>query len=376
MGLPIKIAPDTHYVIPAKRVGPFAFAFHFRRWAGTMREQSGPSPPNNRIGSLASFAILAILVAAALTTSWAKNSSQNPPGLANQFEIRSSVNMVLLHLTVRDRDGHLVGQLDPDNFQIYEDGVPQQIDSLSHEDIPVTVGLVVDNSGSMKSKRPEVIAAAMAFVRSSNPHDEMFVVNFSDGVSFGLPRDMPFTDQPVHLESALSSIEASGRTALYDAVSDGVAHLKFGSHDKKALLVVSDGGDNASRHTLSETMAQAVKSDAMIYTIGVFDSDNLDRNPRVLKELAKATGGDAFFPDSTKEVPAICERIALEIRNQYSLTYISTNKKQDGSYRSVKVKMRAPGRGRLSVRVRSGYYAPMNNEAKGESMSLRFESSN
>jgi VWFA-related protein len=376
MGLPIKIAPDTHFVNPAKRAGPFAFAFHFRRRAGTMRRLSGSSPPNSRIGALASFAILAILVAAALTTSSAKNTSQNPPGLANQFEIRSSVNMVLLHLTVRDRDGHLVGLLNPEDFQIYEDGVLQQIDSLSHEDIPVTVGLVVDNSGSMKSKRPEVIASAMAFVRSSNSHDEMFVVNFSDGVSFGLPRDMHFTGKPVYLESALSSIEASGRTALYDAISDAVTHLKLGSHDKKALLVVSDGGDNASSHTLSETMAQAVKSDAMIYTIGLFDPDNPDRNPRVLKELAKATGGDVFFPDSTKEVPAICERIALEIRNQYSLTYISTNRKQDGSYRSVKVKIHAPERGRLSVRVRSGYYAPSNNEATGKSTVPRFESSN
>ena len=286
------------------------------------------------------------------------------------------MNVVLLHMTVRDRDGNLVGQLDKDDFRIYEDGVLQQIDSFSHEDIPVTVGLVVDNSGSMKPKRPEVIAATLAFVRSSNSQDEMFVVNFNDDVSFGLPRNTPFTDQPDQLKLALSNVEATGRTALYDAVSDAVGHLRQGSHDKKALVVVSDGGDNASKHSLPETMALAVKSDAMIYTIGLFDLDDPDRNPHALKELAKATGGDAFFPESTKDVLTICERIALEIRNQYTVTYISSNKKQDGSYRSIKVKVNAPDRGRLMVRARSGYYAPSNTESKRESEVPHDESSN
>ncbi|MBZ5659078.1 MAG: VWA domain-containing protein [Acidobacteriia bacterium] len=320
--------------------------------------------------------ILAIGLAISITTSWSKGSSQTQSDQRNQFEIKSSVNVVLMHVTVRDRDGNLVGLLNQDNFQVYEDGALQQIESFSHEDIPVTVGLVVDNSGSMKSKRPEVIAAALAFVRSSNSQDEMFVVNFNDGVSFGLPRNTPFTDQPDQLRLALSDVVAMGRTALYDAISDAVGHLKQGNHDKKALIVVSDGGDNASRHALSETMARAVKSDAMIYTIGLFDEDDPDRNPEVLKKLSKATGGDSFLPESIKDVQTICERIALEIRNQYTVTYISSNKKEDGSYRNIKVKVNAPDHGRLIVRARSGYYAPSNTESKRESKALSYESSN
>ncbi len=310
-----------------------------------------------------------------LTASWSKELIQKQPVQENQFEIKSSVNEVLVHVTVRDRAGNLVGLLKKDNFQVYEDGIPQQIDYFSHEDLPVTVGLVVDNSGSMKPKRPEVNTSTLAFVRSSNPQDEMFVVNFNDGVSFGLPRNMPFTDQQDQLKWALSSTEATGRTALYDAISDAVAHLKQGSHDKKAIVVVSDGGDNASKHSLSETMTLAVKSDAMIYTIGIFDMDDLDRNPHVLKELAKATGGDAFFPESTKDVLEICQRIAFEIRNQYTITYVSSNKKQDGSHRSIKVKVEEPDHGRLMVRARSGYYAPLNAALKQKSMAPYYASS-
>jgi Ca-activated chloride channel family protein len=329
-----------------------------------------------RIGVLLSCAILIIVFTTALITSWSKELSQNQPNLTSQFEIKSSVNVVLLHTTVRDRDGNLVGQLNKDNFQIYEDGVPQQIESFSHEDIPVTVCLVVDNSGSMQHKRSEVNAAALAFVRSSNSQDEMFVVNFNDVVTLGLPREISFTDQPDRLKLALTSVEPAGRTALYDAVSYAVEHLKKGNHDKKALIVVSDGGDNTSRHTLSETMALAVKSDASINTIGIFDLEDPDRNPHVLKELAKATGGDAFFPESTNDVRSICERIALEIRNQFTVTYTSSNKKQDGSYRKIKVKVNAPDRGHLMVRARAGYYAPSANESKRESRVPHYESAN
>lgn len=363
-------------MVPARWVGPFDSALKFRQRVRAMGEQSNPSRSIGRITGAIFCAISVIALTTVLIPSWSKELSQNQPAQANQFEIKSSVNEVLLHMTVRDRDGNLVGQLDKDDFRIYEDGVLQQIDSFSHEDIPVTVGLVVDNSGSMKPKRPEVVAATLAFVRSSNSLDEMFVVNFNEDVSFGLPRDTPFTDQPDQLKLALSNVEATGRTALYDAVSDAVGHLRQGSHDKKALVVVSDGGDNASKHSLPETMALAVRSDAMIYTIGLFDLDDPERNPHALKELAKATGGDSFFPESTKDVLTICERIALEIRNQYTVTYISSNKKSDGSYRRIKVKRSAPDRRRLMVRARSGYYAPSNNESKRGSEVPHDESSN
>lgn len=275
------------------------------------------------------------------------------------YRISVSVDLVVLHATVRDRNGALVSGLGKADFQVYEDGVLQQVESISHEDIAVTVGLVVDNSGSMRPKRPEVISAALAFARSSNAEDQMFVVSFNENVSFGLPDDTPFTDQEDQLQAALSKIAADGMTALYDAVAAALEHLKKGSRNKKVLIVISDGGDNASKHNLAQIMAMAGQSDAVIYTIGVFDENDPDRNPRALKQLARATGGVAFLPDSVKEVFPICRQIAHDIRNQYSITYQSTNKSQDGTHRVIQVHAGTPGRERLSVRTRAGYYAPL-----------------
>jgi Ca-activated chloride channel family protein len=211
----------------------------------------------------------------------------------------------------------------------------------------------------MHHKRPEVIAASLAFARSSNPEDQMFVVSFNEHVWFGLPAGMLFTDKASLLETALSRIATSGMTALYDAVAAGLDHLRKGNRDKKVLIVISDGGDNASKDKLAGTMAMAGQSDAIIYTIGLFDADDPDRNPRVLKQLARTTGGEAFLPGSAGDVIPICERIARDIRNQYTTVYIPTNKKQDGTYRAIQVKAGAPGQGRLSVRTRAGYYAPL-----------------
>jgi VWFA-related protein len=264
---------------------------------------------------------------------------------------------------VQNHKGILVSGLGKDNFQVYEDGVLQQIEYYSHEDIPVTVGLVVDNSGSMRPKRPEVIAAALAFARSSNPQDQMFVVVFNENVSFGLPDDTPFTDQVAQLRVALSRIDADGMTALYDGVTAGLEHLKKGNRDKKVLIVVSDGGDNASKHNLGQIMAMAGQSDAaIIYTIDISVPEDPDRNPHALKQLAKDTGGEAFLPESIRDVLPICERIAHDIRNQYTIAYSPTNRKQDGAYRVIQVKARAPGRGRVFVRTRAGYYGPSKPE--------------
>jgi VWFA-related protein len=266
---------------------------------------------------------------------------------------------VVLHATVQNRKGILVSRLSKDDFQVYEDGVLQQIDYFSHEDIPVTVGLVVDNSGSMRPKRPEVIAAVLAFARSSNPQDQMFVVNFNENVSFGLPDNTPFTDQVAQLQVALSRIAANGMTALYDAVAAALEHLKKGNRDKKVFIVVSDGGDNASKHNLAQIMAMAGHPDAIIYTIDIFVEEDLDRNPDALKQLAKDTGGEAFLPESVSDVVPICERIARDIRNQYTIAYVPTNRKQDGTCRVIQVKVEAPGHGRLFVRTRAGYYTPL-----------------
>jgi VWFA-related protein len=274
------------------------------------------------------------------------------------FIISVHVNMVALHATVQDRKNLLVSGLDKQNFQIFEDGVLQQIKQFSHEDIPVTVGLVIDNSGSMKPKRSDVIAASLAFARSSNPRDQMFVVNFNEKVSFALPAEMPFTANVAQLEIALSRVAANGQTALYDAVDAALDHLSKGDRDKKVLIVISDGGDNASKHKLESILATAKRSDAIIYSIGIFDEQDEDRNPGVLKRLAQETGGEAFLPESVKDVIPICERIARDIRSQYTLAYVPTNNSHDGAYRFVQVRAGAPGRGRLSVRTRNGYFAP------------------
>jgi VWFA-related protein len=191
------------------------------------------------------------------------------PRQGDQDTIRVNVDLVVLHATVQNRKRIPVSGLGKEDFQVYEDGVVQQINSFSHEDIPVTVGLVVDNSGSMRPKRPEVIAAALAFARSSNPEDQIFVVNFNENVSFGLSDSTPFTDKVAQLEAALSRIAANGRTALYDAVNAALEHLKKGNRDKKVLIVISDGADNASKHNLAQIMAMAGQSGAIIYTMGL-----------------------------------------------------------------------------------------------------------
>src|SRR5277367_4775264 len=258
--------------------------------------------------------------------------SSSPPG--NDYTISVSVNMVVLNATVEANKNVLVSGLGKDDFQIYEDGVLQPIKYFSHQDIPVTVGLVIDNSGSMRPKRADVIAAALEFARSSNPQDQMFVVNFNEKVAFGLPDATPFTDQAAQLELALSRAAADGQTALYDAIAAALERLKQGNRDKKVLIVISDGGDNASKHTLAQIMALAGQPNAIIYTIGIFDAQDEDRNPRVLKQLASKTGGEAFLPDSLKEIAPICEQIAHDIRNQYTLAYVPTNKNGDGTYRT------------------------------------------
>ena len=253
----------------------------------------------------------------------------------------------------------LFPDLSKNDFQVYEDHVLQSIKHFSHEDIPVTVGLVIDNSGSMGPKRADVIDAALSFARSSNPRDQMFVVNFNEHVTYGLPAEIPFSDRQDLLQRALTAIHTIGETALYDAIASSLDHLKQGKCDKKILIVISDGGDNASKHSLAQVIAMAKASDAIIYTIGIFDEQDGDQNPGVLKRFAKETGGEAYFPESSKEIASICEGIARDIRNQYTLAYVPTNQKLDGGYRTIDVRVFAPKRGHLSVRTRTGYTVPL-----------------
>jgi len=283
------------------------------------------------------------------------------PGQVGPYAIRTNADLVVLQATVRDRKGAPVSGLSKENFQVYEDKVPQPIESFSHEDVPVTVGLVIDNSGSMRPKRSEVIAAAMAFVHSSNPADQIFVVNFNEHVSMGLPAGLPFTNNAAQLERALSRNVISGMTALYDAIAGGLEQLQKGRWDKKVLIVVSDGGDNASKRNLAQVLSSVNQSNAAIYTLGIFDETDEDRNPHVLKQLSRVSGGEVFFPKTLQDLLPICEQIAHDIRSQYTITFVPTNKKQDGSYRTIEVKAHEPSRGnRLSVSTRAGYSAPSN----------------
>jgi len=273
------------------------------------------------------------------------------------YRIAVDVDLVVLHPTVRDRKRLFVSDLREQDFEVYEDGVRQSIRLFQYEDTPVTVGLVVDHSRSMLPKLAQVTAAARTFVQSSNPEDQVFVVNFNEAVSLGLPDAIPFTNSSTELEDAILNAPAAGMTALYDAVVEGIEHLQVGTHDKKALLVLSDGGDNASALGLAGVLKIAEQSSAIIYTVGLFDDEDPDRNPNVLRRLAHETGGEAFFPDQLGAVVSVCESIARDIRNQYTIGYVSTNVTPKGTYRAVRVVARAAGRGKLFVRTRAGYIA-------------------
>jgi Ca-activated chloride channel family protein len=284
-------------------------------------------------------------------------TASSPKDGSSAATISVNVDLVVLHATVRNGKGGFVSGLQKQDFRVYEDGHPQTIGLFQHEDVPVAVGLVVDNSGSMKRKRSDVAAAALAFVRSSNPEDEMFVVNFNEHVTFGLPVTKLFSDQASELVEALMGVPAGGKTALYDAIEAGLVHLRDASRRKKVLIVVSDGGDNASKLTLDQVLQDAGRSEAMIYTIGIFDEYDKDRNPGVLRRIARATGGEAFFPAEAGAVVKICEGIAQEIRNQYTIGFSPANQNFDSGYRHIRVTVAGHHGEKLSVRTRDGYIA-------------------
>ena len=266
------------------------------------------------------------------------------------------MNEVTLSATVLDARRHLVTNLAPTNFAVYEDNQPQKITSFKREDIPVSIGIVVDNSGSMRTKRAAVTKAVLNLIQSSNPQDEVFVVNFNDDPYL----DQDFTNKLDPLREALDRVDSRGGTALYDAVIASADHLAKGAKkEKKVLLVVTDGVDNESRESL-ESAIRKVQDDngPTIYTIGILgDEPGIKRAKRALQSLSDQTGGVAFFPKDLMEVDEISQEVARDIRNQYSLTYKPTNPRSNGGYRKVKVEARAPGYKDLQVRTRDGYFA-------------------
>ncbi|HEV8524149.1 MAG TPA: VWA domain-containing protein [Terriglobales bacterium] len=277
-------------------------------------------------------------------------------GDSGVFVFKKEVEEVVLHATVIDQRQRLVTSLQRGDFQVYEDGQLQTITSFRREDIPVALGIVIDNSGSMRDKRPKVNQAAINLVRASNPQDQVFVVNFNDEPFL----DQDFTSNVAVLREALERIESRGGTALYDAVVAAADHLaKGGSLEKKVLLVVTDGEDNASRESLEQAIRRLQDENGpTVYTLAILGDDREARRAkRALTALAAQTGGVAFFPRDINEVDAISQAVARDIRNQYTIGYKPSNPQSRGGYRSVRVEAQAPGYGRLQVRTRSGYYA-------------------
>jgi Ca-activated chloride channel family protein len=264
-----------------------------------------------------------------------------------------NVNLVVLHTTVIDDRQRFADGLKSENFRVFEDKVEQKLSVFKREDVPVSMGLVIDNSGSMRDKRPRVNEAAITLVQASNPNDEAFVVNFND--DFYLDLDKDFTSSIPELKEALERIDSRGSTALRDAIIGSLDHLKKASKDKKVLLVVTDGEDNASRNSLEKMIREVQKTDTVIYTIGLLSQENrkeAKRARKALEQIAAASGGLAFFPENVDDVHNICEQVAHDIRNQYTLGYVSTNTSHSSSFRNVKVEAH-----KLTVRTRNGYLA-------------------
>ncbi|HEX4005747.1 MAG TPA: VWA domain-containing protein [Acidobacteriaceae bacterium] len=275
------------------------------------------------------------------------------------FTIRRDVDEVVLNCTVVDSDGHLVQDLTKDDFRVLEDNVPQAIVSFQHSDIPVSMGILVDNSGSMRDKRAAVNTAALDLVRASNPSDEAFIVNFSDEAFL----DQDFTSDINKLREGLSHIESRGGTAMYDAVSAAADQLSEGARrPKQVLLIITDGEDNASSLDLEQTIRRIQDLQGpVVYSIGLLFGDDArggeaHRARRALQLLSDETGGMAFFPHSLEDVDSIAAEVAKDIRNQYTLGYHSTRPMSQGGYRAVRVDARAPHHGKLYVRTKAGYY--------------------
>ncbi len=275
---------------------------------------------------------------------------------------RAETRLVVLHASVVDRNGKLVTTLPQKAFKVYENGVEQQLKIFRREDVPVSLGLVIDNSGSMKPRREQVEAAALNLVKASNPEDQVFIVNFNDEAYL----DAPFTHSMEKLEEGVSRIDSRGGTAMRDAISMSIDYMKEeGKLDKKVILAVTDGDDNASSVTLEELVRKAQQSEVLIYTIGLLNEEDRGaarRAERALKTISEASGGLAYFPKELTDVNQLALDVAHEIRNQYILGYTPSNTAMDGSYRQIRVTVDGPNR--PVARTRTGYYATAEPRAR------------
>jgi Ca-activated chloride channel homolog len=310
-------------------------------------DTAGPRPPSSSGNSPAGAAGTAPLTQ--------PRADQNRPTSDNStFVFKAEVQNVVLHATVVDDKNRLVMNLEKGAFAVFENNQPQTIISFAREDVPVAMGIVIDNSGSMREKRDKVNKAALNLVRSSNPHDQVFVVNFNDEYYL----DQPFTSNINLLKEALEKVEARGGTALYDAVVASAEYMKRNARlQKKVIFVVTDGEDNASRETLEETVRRLQEENGpAVYAIGLLGEERARRARRALETISQKTGGIAFLPRTTDEVDEISRNIAHDIRSQFAIGYKPTTPKDAGGYRTVRVDARAKGYSKLTVRTRTGYY--------------------
>lgn len=279
--------------------------------------------------------------------------AQDPGGRAT---FSSRADLVVLQVSVVDRDAGYVAGLPREAFVVRENGRVQPIAVFQQDDSPVSVGLVIDNSGSMVPRREAVIAAGMAFAQSSHPADELFTVNFNENIWSGLPAGQPFTSDHAALRQALGRSTARGQTAMFDALLTALRHLDDGTQPRKVLILVSDGGDNASRAKFADVLDAALRRDVVIYTICLADADDREAKPRLLRDLAKVTGGESFEPRSNDEITPILERIARDIRSSYTIGYAPpAGSSPAGARRKIEVAVQGREYRGLGVRARSLY---------------------
>ena len=313
-------------------------------------------------------AVLTFVAVAILSAQQTLPSAKLPPPPQEDAAIfKTDTQLVPLHVSVIDKNGKLVTTLPQSAFKVFENNVEQPLKIFNREDVPVSMGIIIDNSGSMREKRPKVAAAALELVKASNPQDEVFIVDFNDVAYL----DAPFTNNIKKLEQVLDKIDTRGGTAMRDAISMSIDYAKAeGKKSKKVLLVITDGNDNTSNETLEQLVRKARQSEVLIYCIGLLNDEEPREGraaKRALKALAEASGGLDYYPKSLSEVESITPQIAHEIRNQYILAYSPTNTALDGSFRAIKVVVNAPGH--LTVRTRNGYFANPTPPPKAKSSS-------
>ena len=310
--------------------------------------------PNRCSHRFSAVLLPAVCGAVLCLTVAAVKAQQEPPTV-----FRTDTRVVVCNTTVIDKSGHLVTDLSRENFSAFENGVAQKITDFKHEDVPVSLGLIIDNSGSMRTKRAGVEAASLALVKDSNPDDEVFVVNFNDEPFLDLPNRKNFTNNIQEMEEALTRIDSRGGTAMRDAIRLSIDHLlEKANRDKKVLVLVTDGVDNESIIAQDKLIRVAQQSGVLIYAVGLLEEEDRGdaaKAKRELNALAEATGGETYFPREVSEVDHIAHVVAHDIRNQYTIQYTPSNSNMDGTFRQIKITVNAPGH--LTVRTRSGYYA-------------------